>query len=272
MVAALLLLGLEQRGASASLRTPLAVMVYPLQQLVSSPTRFFHEVREAVLNYSQLATENRRLRDEALVLRSRQLKFEALEHENIRLRGLLDNSFKLGEQVQIAELLSVNLAPYEHRVVVNKGSRFGVHPGQAAVDAQGVVGQVQRVTPYTAEVVLITDPSHAIPVQVNRSGVRTIAMGTGQSDRLALPYLSSSADVKVGDLLVSSGIGGVFPAGYPVATVTALVAGKTPFASISAVPLAQLDRNREVLLVFGDSQPIPRLPLTAESAPADAGH
>lgn len=266
VAAALALLAAERHGAWQSLRTPFAVLVYPLQQLISSPVRLGREVRDSMAGYAELLEENRRLRDEALVLRTRQLKFEALEQENIRLRGLLDTSFKVGEQVQIAELLAINLVPYEHVVVVNKGSRFGVHPGQAVLDGKGVVGQVVRVTPQSAEVMLITDPSHAIPVRINRNGVRTIALGTGQTDRLALPYLPSNADVKVGDLLVTSGMGGVFPAGYPVATVTAISPEKSPFAKISAVPVAALDRNRELLLVWNGSMPIPRIPEQDQSA------
>jgi rod shape-determining protein MreC len=254
------LLAVEQHGTWDPVRTPFAVMAYPLQQMVSSPVRFVREIIDNVTTYAELIAENRKLKEEALVLRTKQLKFAALEQENIRLRGLLDTSFKVGEQVQIADLLSINLVPYEHIVVVNKGSRFGAHPGQAVLDANGVVGQVLRVTPYSAEIMLITDPSHAIPVQINRNGLRTVAQGTGQIDRLALPYLPSNADVKVGDLLVTSGMGGVFPAGYPVATVTAIAPEKSPFAKISAVPVAQLDRNRELLLVWSDSRPIPRIP------------
>jgi rod shape-determining protein MreC len=276
VAASLALLAAEQHGAWSSVRTPFAVMIYPLQQIVSSPTRFVQDIAENVSSYAELVAENRRLKDEALVLKTKLLKFAALEQENIRLRGLLDTSFKVGEQVLIAELLSINLAPYEHVVAVNKGSRFGVHPGQAVFDGNGVVGQVLRVAPYSAEVMLITDPSHAIPVQINRNGLRTIALGTGQIDRLALPYLSSNADVQVGDLLVTSGMGGVFPQGYPVATVTAIAPQKSPFAKISAVPVAQLDRNRELLLVWSGSQPIPRIPdqNPAPNKPpsADAAH
>ncbi len=242
------------------MRMPFTMLVYPLQQIVSSPIRWLGEVGESVSSWAGLVTENRRLKEEIMVLRAKQLKFAALEQENIRLRNLLDSSFKLGEQVLIAEILSINLVPYEHVVMVNKGGRFGVHPEQAVLDAQGAVGQVLRVTPYSAEVILITDPSHAIPVQVNRNGLRTIAVGTGQLDRLALPYLSSNADVRVGDLLVTSGMGGVFPAGYPVATVTSIASEKNAFAKISATPMAHLDRDREVLLVWGNSEPIPRTP------------
>jgi len=207
-----------------------------------------------------LLDENKRLHEEALLLQAKLLKFAALEQENLRLRGLLDTSFKLNEQVKIAELLSVNVVPYEHVVVVNKGSRFGVYPGQPVMDGHGVVGQVLRVTPYNAEIIMITDPNHAIPVQVNRNGVRTIAQGTGQIDRLSLPYLSGNTDIQPGDLLVTSGLGGVFPQGYPVATVVALGPPGNPTAKLGAVPVATLDRNRELLLVWNNPEPIPRVP------------
>ena len=259
LTASLVLLAGEQQAMLPGLRAALAVAVYPLQQLVSSTVRAGQGIAEAFSTYADLVTENQRLRQEQMMLKTKLLKFAALEKENIRLRGLLETSFKLGEQVLIAELLEVNLVPYEHVVVVNKGSRFGIYPGQPVMDANGVVGQVLKVTPYNSEVMLITDPNHAIPVQVNRNGLRTIALGTGQIDRLSLPYLTSNADIQPGDLLVTSGMGGVFPQGYPVATVTTVSSQTSPFAKVTATPVAQLDRNRELLMVWSKSEPIPRI-------------
>lgn len=259
LTASLVLLAGEQQAMLPGLRAALAVAVYPLQQLVSSPVRVGQGIAEAFSTYTDLVTENQRLRQDQMVLKTKLLRFAALEKENIRLRGLLETSFKLGEQVLIAELLEVNLVPYEHVVVVNKGSRYGIYPGQPVMDANGVVGQVLRVTPSSSEVMLITDPNHAIPVQVNRNGLRTIALGTGQIDRLSLPYLTSNADIQAGDLLVTSGMGGVFPQGYPVATVTTVSSQTSPFAKVSATPVARLDRIREVLMVWSKSEPIPRI-------------
>ena len=261
VAASLALLVGEQKALLNPFRAMLMSAIYPLRQMVSSPTQFVGKAHEAFFSQTQLIEENKRLRDEALLLQAKLLKFSALEQENLRLRGLLDTSFKLGEQVMIAELLSVNVVPYEHVVVVNKGGRFGVFPGQPVMDAHGVVGQVLRVTPYSAEVILITDPNHAIPVQVNRNGLRTIAQGTGQIDKLSLPYLSSNADVQPGDLLVTSGLGGIFPQGYPVAMVVALGG---PAGKLGAVPVATLDRNRELLMVWSKSEPIPRVPDQAQ--------
>lgn len=254
------LLVADHRGALVGFRSVLATLIYPVQQTVSAPTRMFRAVVEALGSYGQLLDENRRLRAEQLVLNTRLLKFATLERENIRLRGLLETSFKVGEQMLVAEVLSVNLAPYEHLVVVNKGSRFGVHVGQPVFDAHGVVGQVVRVSRHGAEVLLITDVNHGIPVQVDRNGLRTVAVGSGQIDRLVLPYLSGSADIQAGDLLVTSGMGGLFPQGYPVAVVADVAHQSTPFAKVTATPSAPLDRLREILLVWSKPEPIPRLP------------
>ena len=176
---------------------------------------------------------------------------ESLEIENIRLRELLDSSFEVGEKVLVAELMSVNLDPYKHQIVINKGELHHIYRGQPLLDADGVMGQVVHVGPYTSTAVLITDTSHATPVQVNRNGLRTIALGSGTLNRLDLPYLSNNADVVPGDLLVTSGLGGRFPPGYPVATVTRIDRSPDePFSNVQAEPRAHLDRSREVLLVW----------------------
>jgi len=239
-------------------RSVLAILVYPIQVLVSLPVEVAEQAYETVISYAELKKENKRLKKKQLVDSVKLLKFAALENENIRLRSLLENSFKLGEQVLVAELLSVNLVPYEHVVVVNKGSRFGVHKKQPVLDANGIVGQVIRSLPLSSEVMLITDPNHAIPVQVNRNGLRTIAIGSGLLDRLNLPFLPNNADIIPGDLLVTSGLGGTFPQGYPVAVVEEFTARPNqPFADIYAVPKAKLDKSRELLIVWTDSTPVP---------------
>jgi rod shape-determining protein MreC len=260
--ASLLLLAIENRGVMTAQRLPFTAMIAPIRQVVSVPTRLFHQLAGLGSSQTELMSENHRLKEEALILRGRQLKFEALEQENIRLRGLLDSTFKVGDQVLIAEPLAINVYPHENLIVVNKGSRYGIEVGQAVVDGNGVVGQVLRVTANSADVVMITDPSHAIPVQVNRNGLRTIAMGTGQTDRLELPYLSGNADIQPGDLLVTSGLGGVFPAGYPVARVVAASPEAAAAGAYSAAPIARLDRNRELLVVRSDSTPLPRIPVS----------
>ncbi|KJV07302.1 rod shape-determining protein MreC [Methylocucumis oryzae] len=252
------------------LRAALSFVVDPIKYLVDLPSTVYKQASESIQSYVNLKEENGRLRDYQLIHQTQLLKLEALEKENIRLRALLENSFKLGEQVLIAELLSVNMAPYEHIVVVNKGTRFGVHQQQPVLDANGVVGQVFRAMPLTSEIMLITDPNHAVPVQVNRNGLLTIAVGSGQINKLLLPYLPSNADIRPGDLLITSGLGGTFPQGYPVAVVDEFTSQlNKPFANITATPMAKLDRNRELMIVWSNSTPVPLItkPSTTDSTP-----
>lgn len=240
------------------LRNALSVLVYPVQYVVATPARLYNSAVESLSSYQDLMAENNELKLQHLINNARLLRFAALEKENIRLRSLLDSSFKLGEQVLVAEVMAVNLAPYEHVVVVNKGSQFDVHKGQAVLDDDGIVGQVTRALPLSAEIILITDPNHAIPVQVNRNGLHTIAIGSGQLNRLTLPFLPNNADILPGDLLVTSGLGGVFPQGYPVAVVESFVQQPDkPFAVIQATPKAALNTNRELLIVWNNEQVIP---------------
>ncbi len=259
VVVSVALLITEHRSNHLSgLRSALSLITYPVQFIVSLPKTVTNQAISSVNSNSTLREEYNKLKQDHLITKAKLLKFEALEKENIRLRALLANSFKLGEQVLVAELLSVNLAPYEHTVLVNKGSRFGVHAQQPVMDADGIVGQVIRSTPLTSEIILITDPSHAIPVQVNRNGLRTIAVGSGQLNQLNLPFLPNNADIIPGDLLITSGLGGRFPYGYPVAVVDNFnPQSDKPFASVSATPKAQLDKTRELLIVWSDSKPVP---------------
>jgi len=248
------------------LRSSLSVFTDSLKYLVDLPSGLVNQAANSFQSYLSLKEENQRLREEQLVRQTQLLKLESLEKENIRLRALLENSFKLGEQVLIAELLAVNRVPYEHIVVVNKGTRFGVHPQQPVMDANGVVGQVFRTYPMTSEVMLITDQNHAIPVQVNRNGLLTIAVGSGQINSLVLPYLPSNADIRPGDLLITSGLGGTFPQGYPVAVVDDFNSQPNkPFANITATPTAKLDRNRELMIVWSKTAPVPLNTKTADS-------
>lgn len=270
-IASLVLLAADRRGTIGALHSGLGAAVYPLQQFVSAPVRFAEWLRENVSGYAGILEENQRLKEERIRLEARLAKFSALEQENIRLRALLGASIKIGEHFLIAELLSINLVPYEHLVLANKGSNIGVHVGQPVFDARGVVGQVLRVSPVSAEVMLITDPNHAIPVQVERNELRTIAVGTGRIDRLILPYLSGSADIREGDRLVTSGMGGVFPAGYPVATVVDISNTGSSLAKVSAEPIAPLDRIHEVLLVWTRSDVQSQDKVREGAPPATAG-
>jgi rod shape-determining protein MreC len=234
-----------------TLRAGLSVVVYPIQLSIELPGTISDWFSESLSSRRRLQEENDSLRTQQLMQEIQLQKLAALEAENIRLRELLDSSFKVGEKVLIAELLSVNLDPYKHQVVINKGETNDIYPGQPLLDARGVMGQVVHAGPYTSTAMLITDTSHAIPIQVNRSGLRSIALGSGTINRLELPYIPNNADIMPGDLLITSGLGGRFPPGYPVAEVSTVQHDPGhAFSRVVATPLAELNRSREVLLVW----------------------
>jgi rod shape-determining protein MreC len=234
-----------------SVRDALSVLVYPIQLSVEFPGSISDWFSESLATRRRLQEEIDSLRTQHLMQKAQMQKLAALEVENIRLRELLDSSFEVGEKVLIAELMSVNLDPYKHQVVINRGELHDVYPGQPLVDADGVMGQIVHAGPYSSTAILITDTSHAIPVQVNRNGLRSIALGSGAINRLELPYIPNSADIQPGDLLTTSGLGGRFPPGYPVATVETVDHDPgNAFARVIATPLAHLNRSREVLLVW----------------------
>jgi rod shape-determining protein MreC len=234
-----------------ALRSALVVVTYPLQRLAQLPVAASEWVSQAFASRERLQQAADDLHEQNLLLKARLQKLEALEAENLQLRNLLDSSIKVGERVLIGELIAMDLDPYTQRVTINKGSTSGVYEGQPVLDADAVMGQVVQVTPFSAQVLLVTDPSHAIPIQVQRNGLRSIAVGTGRTNQLELPYLPINADIREGDVLITSGLGGTFPAGYPVATVQAVSrrAGEA-FPYVLAAPRAHLDRAREVLLVW----------------------
>jgi rod shape-determining protein MreC len=234
-----------------SIRGGLSVLVYPLQYLVNLPVSASSWIGENMSTRETLLAENARLKMQQTLFKAQLQKLSAIKSENQRLRELLQSSKKVGEHVLIGELLAVDLEPFTRQVILNKGSRQEVYLGQPLVDAEGVMGQVVHLGPLSSTAMLITDANHAIPVQVNRNGLRAIAIGTGAPDKLVIPYLPISADIVEGDLLVSSGLGGRFPPDYPVAMVTEVNKDPTqPYAVISAFPTAQLERAREVLLVW----------------------
>ena len=234
-----------------SLRSALSVVVYPLRYVVNIPSEIGDWASQTFASRDTLQDDNRTLHTRNLLLKAQLQRMDALEAENTRLRELLRASKKVGERVLVAELLAVDTDPFTRLIVLNKGSSDQVYPGQPLVDAEGVMGQVVHVGPFTSTAMLITDPSHATPVLVNRNGLRAIAVGTGASGTLDLPHLPNNADIKPGDLLVTSGLGGVFPPGYPVGRVTKVeIDPSLPFANIEAEPAAHLERSREVLLVW----------------------
>ena len=259
-----------------------AVLSEPLWWIASSPVRLFRAAGEELSLRSTLQAENARRKRELDIATARIHRLNAVVEENRRLRDLLGGTRGYALDVRLVGILDVDLDPFRQRIVLDAGSDEGVRIGQALIDSGGVLGQVIEVGPRRSTALLITDPDHAVPVQVARSGLRTIAYGTGHSDRLLLPNVPQSGDIRRGDLLISSGLGGRFPAGFPVGTVTALQADKLRlFVTADATPAAHLERGSEVLLVSNRPAPVdvgpPAPPHTDQPGPqveeaADAVH
>jgi rod shape-determining protein MreC len=236
-----------------TVRTYFLALVYPIQYLVDLPVKTGQWLTVSVSSRRQLLEENARLRAENMRLRVTMQKFQALKNEKERLRSLLDASKKVDEQVQVAEILAVDLEPSKRKIVINKGKNEGVFINQPVIDGNGVMGQVIHVGFFSSTVMLITDPAHELPVQVVRTGLRTVAKGMGTVNRLSLLYIANvglNMKIKKGDLIVTSGFGQKFPQGYPVGTVIEVIPdiGK-PYAQVQALPRAALEHNREVLLL-----------------------
>ena len=232
-------------------RGALLTVIYPLQVIVDGPIRASRWVVEGLTSRKTLVAQNRMLRQEQLLINARLAKVFELEAENKRLRSLLDSSAKIADRVLIAQIMAVDLDPFSRRIVVNKGAHDGVSVGQSLIDSNGIMGQIIAVGPVSSNALLITDPSHAMPVQVNRNGLRSIAVGTGTANLLELTHIPNNADIRVGDLLVTSGLGGRFPSGYPVGRIVSVERDTgQPFALVNLKPSARLERNREILLVW----------------------
>nr|WP_082481216.1 rod shape-determining protein MreC [Pseudomonas sp. Leaf127] len=247
------------------LRSQMSLVLMQSYWIVDLPQRLYQGVAMQFGSRTELLAENEKLKTEALLLQGRLQKLAALTEQNVRLRELLNSSALVNEKVEVAELIGMDPNPFTHRIIINKGERDGVMLGQPVLDARGLMGQVVELMPYTARVLLLTDTTHSIPVQVNRNGLRAIASGTGNPESLELRHVANTADIKQGDLLVSSGLGQRFPAGYPVATVTEVDHDSgQPFAVVRAEPTAALNRSRYLLLVFSDGR-------SAEERAAEAG-
>jgi len=241
-------------------RKAIGAAVYPLRVVVDAPVTLWRWIGNSTSSRNELQLENSRLSAERLLTQARLQRYAALETENARLRAILEATERVRDQVRIAEIMSVSSDPYRHVIVVDKGTNDGVFDGQAIIDADGVVGQIIEAGVLSSQGLLISDPGHALHVAVNRNGLRTIASGTGTFGRLDLPALPNNADIQIGDLLVTTGLGGVFPPGYPVATVESVVRlPQESYAAVSATPSAALDQVREIMLVW-----------SAEDSPGDA--
>jgi len=248
---AIVLMAIDQRGHYVPrLRALIANAAEPLYHLVDWPVRAAESVAGQFRGRERLEATNAQLRAALLAQEADLQRLETLAEENRRLRALLEGAQSLVFKTRFAELVRVDLDPFSHQVMIDKGSSDGVEVGQAVIDAEGVMGQVEHVTRHMSRVRLISDPNHALPVQINRTGLRAIALGTGETGALVLNSVPLEADVREGDLVVTSGLGDRFPGGYPVAAVTSVLReeGQT-FAEVIARPLASLDRGREVLLI-----------------------
>ena len=233
------------------IRRLLSVVAYPVQIAVASPFEGWHWFRDSISTRDALRADKAKLEAELRVAQFRLQRYEALEAETGRLRALRENTAGVTDRFLVGDVMNVDLDAFRERVLVDKGASDGIFVGQAVLDSGGVFGQVARVGQLTSEVILVSDAAHAIPVQINRNGLRTVAVGTGDTSRLKLPYLPTSADVVAGDLLVTSGLGGGFPAGYPVGTIAEVK--RDPAQSLAEVevkPSAALDRSRELLFVW----------------------
>jgi len=255
-----------------TVRTVLATALSPLQSLVNLPVEISDWAGETFASRQRLLAENAELHAWRLQQQASLQRQAALLEENARLRRLLGASQLVPEEVTVAELVAVDVDPYRHQVVVNKGLRDGVHLEQPLLAAEGVMGQILHLGVFSSTAILITDPSHALPVQVNRTGMRTVARGTGTANRLVLPHIPNDADIQVGDLLVTSGLGGRFPRGYPVGEITLVERDPgRPFATVTATPSAQLDRTFEVLLVKSQLNVSAGTPIVADDTESAAG-
>ncbi len=252
MALSLLLMMLDHRQHHLdTVRRVIGATVYPILIIVDAPFRLWEWLAESTADRNELQLEVGRLQAERLLTRARLQQLTALRAENDRLRDLLEARTQIRDEIRVAKIMAVDANPYRHNIVIDIGSRDGVYDGQAIIDANGVIGQVLETGFATSQAILISDPSHALPVEVNRNGLRTIANGTGEFDRLDLPFLPNNADIREGDLLVTSGLGGAFPAGYPVAIVSSVNRiPQAPFADVTAVPSSALDQVREIMLIW----------------------
>lgn len=270
LIAVGLLMADARIKALASIRQAVGVALYPLQVVAMLPRDAFFASSEYFSALSTLKEENRQMREQQ-VLNAQQLQqSRQLLAENTYLRKLLDASQRVQLKTVMSEILYDARDPFSRKVIIDRGEHHGIQPGQPVIDDLGVVGQVTRAFPFTSEITLLTDKEHAIPVQVLRSGVRSVAYGRGQTGELELRFMATNADIQAGDVLTTSGIDGVYPAGLAVATVMS-VDTKTSdaFARILCKPTAGVSRHRQLLVLLGDNSALPPPPPEEDSNNAE---
>lgn len=275
---AMVLMVLDHRnGWMWRLRYDAAVAVEPLYRLAGLPVEGMRTLSVAFADRQRLTEQNQRLREDLLLANAKLNRMATVAEQNQRLKELLDTQHSLELNVQLARVVGVDLGAYRHRLVLNLGARDGVKAGQPVIDARGVMGQIVETLRTTSVVMLITDPNNALPVTIERTGLRTIAYGSREGDRLVLPTIPMAADVKVGDRLLTSGLGGRFPPGFPVGEITQVAPASTGmFLEARAQPSADIDRSEDVLLLHeqaepaGPPEPVPPMGPPASLAPAGA--
>ena len=251
----------------ATVRGYLATIIYPLQRIMDMPGQLISDTSSAMQGRENLQLDNESLYTENQQLRRQLLKYEALVAENKRLWTLLQSAPKADRESIVGRLLAIDMTPYQQKVTIDRGSKHGVKLGTPFGDGNGMMGQVTRVYFLHSEGLLISDPTHAIPVRLLRNDLRSVALGTGYTNRLDLLYLPANSDVVVGDILVTSGLGQRFPADYPVGKIASVnKSGEEIFATVSATPLARLDKSTEVLLFLEKKASLATANATAEPA------
>jgi rod shape-determining protein MreC len=266
-VLAIFLMVLDARFRYAEpLRQALVMVAYPLQQAALAPVRTVETMADYFSSKAQLQKENDALRARALQSAKDLMTMEALTGENAQLRRLTDARQRLPRSSTLAEIQYAGRDVFSRKVIVDKGESDGLQAGLAVIDDIGVVGQVTRVHATLAEVTLVTNKDHAIPVQVARNGLRAVAFGTGDGATLDLRYMAANADVQNGDMLVTSGIDGTYPPGLPVARVSRIERDAAyAFAKITCMPAAGTDRHRQVLVLSPDPSQVPPPAATADT-------
>ena len=254
---ALLIFFDHKMNSFESVRGFLQSMVSPLQYLATTPKQMMNWAAENIVTRRQLIADNQQYKINELIFHEQALQLDIIKKENERLRALLASPLRYDAKKMVAEILAVDSDPYTHQVVINRGANDGVYEGQAVIDDEGIVGQILHVGTTSSRVLLITDVTHAVPVRISRNGVRLIANGVGVIDRLTLNHVPHSTDIRFNDVLVTSGLGGKFPEGYPVAKVTSVIQDEShAFARIESQPVAKIDRLRYVLLLWPEQSEV----------------
>ncbi|OOG36874.1 rod shape-determining protein MreC [Rhodanobacter sp. C05] len=269
---AVVLMVLDQRnGWLWRLRYTAAAVVEPVYRLAGLPAAGVRTMSVAFADRQRLTEQNQRLREDLLLANAKLNRMSAVAEQNQRLKELLDTQRSLELNVQLARVIGVDIGAYRYQLTLNVGARDGVKPGQPVIDAHGVMGQVKEVLPTTAVVMLVTDPAHAIPVVIERSGLRTVAYGSRDGNQLTLPNIPLAADVRAGDRLLTSGLGGRFPPGFPVGEIRSVAPASTGMFQVAqAQPAADIDRSEDVLLLHDQAEPDgPPAPVKPMGPPRD---